>query len=111
MDQSLRSEVARRSRGRCEAFIEISGYPSRCHRQATEIHHLLTKGRGGRALDRVGEIYHLIHLCHECHLTSDGADAYKHGMLLEGDVIWDSFLSKPVYRGPDEYLKGKYGAK
>lgn len=110
MDLPLRRAVLRRSFGRCEAYVQVGdGHPYRCPHMATDIHHLLTKGRGGENLDKVGETYHLIHLCRECHSTADGGEAYKSGMLLEGRVVWDRFLSKPVYTGPDDYLRKTYG--
>lgn len=118
MDAELRLKVLRRSKGRCEAYIvPTPGSPYwgrkmkaiRCAMRATEIHHRLTKGRGGRALDKAGEIYHLLHLCSECHAWSDGAKAYLDGMLIDGSVRWDKFLDRPVYIGMDEYLLERYG--
>lgn len=109
MDAPLRRDVLKRSLGRCEAWIQVNdGPPSRCPQRASDIHHLLTKGRGGENLDKVGETYHLIHLCRECHQACDGGEAYDGGMLIEGSVEWDRFRQKPVYRGPDSYLKRTY---
>lgn len=103
-------EVLSRSNGRCEAWLEFSdGTRERCGAVATDIHHLLTKARGGTSLDKVGEIYHLIHLCRHCHMACDGKDAYEGGMLIQGSVIWDKLHDRPVYTGPDPYLKKKYG--
>lgn len=82
----------------------------RCSNPATEIHHMLTKARGGRALDQANETYHLLHLCSPCHRASDGAEAYEGGFLIEGSAIWDSLTQRPVYTGPDEYLSKEYGA-
>lgn len=108
-----RLKVKRRSGGRCEAFVTYSLYGSnqthRCTNAATEVHHLLTKARGGANLDKVGEDYHLIDLCSACHAASDGGDAYVGKMLIEGDVQWDKIQNRPVYRGPNEYLKREYG--
>jgi len=110
VDLPLRRAILRRSLGRCEAFVSIdNGHPYRCPNMATEIHHLLTKGRGGSNLDKVGETYHLIHLCSDCHRSADGAVAYDTGLLIEGNVTWDRFLNIPVYTGPDEYLAKRYG--
>lgn len=114
MDQALRTTIRRRSGDRCEAETwrstprSTSGTWRRCGSTATEVHHLLTKARGGRNLDRVGETYHLIHLCNACHRLCDGQDAYDGGMLIEGEVTWDRLWNRPVYRGPDEYLSMKY---
>lgn len=110
MDIVLRRAVVRRSFGRCEAFVSVGdGHPYRCQNRATDIHHLLTKGRGGANLDKVGEVYHLIHLCRECHQSADGGEAYDGGMLIQGSVTWDRFYNKPVYTGPDDYLTKRYG--
>lgn len=104
--------MLKRSLGRCEAFICVNDAPPyRCPNQATDIHHLLTKARGGDTLDRVGETYHLIHLCRDCHRAADGGEAYEYGMLIQGSVVWDKLLDKPVYTGPDNYLGLKYGAE
>lgn len=111
ISKKARDEVAKRSHGRCEAYIaKPTGGVWRCPHVATDIHHLLTVARGGDALDKVKETYHLIHLCRVCHMASDGGDAYAGGMLIQGRVMWDSFLSRPVYIGEDEYLREKYGA-
>ena len=112
MDIILRRAVLRRSFGRCEAFVQVGdGHPYRCPNPATDIHHLLTKGRGGENLDKVGETYHLIHLCRECHSAADGGDAYIGGMLIDGTVVWDRLWNKPVYTGTDDYLRKRYGAE
>jgi len=74
-----------------------------------EVHHLLTRARGGTLLDRVGEDYHLIALCRDCHARCDGEDAYMNRLLIEGYVSWDKAHHMPVYLGPDEYLTEKYG--
>ena len=47
--------------GGCEAMIQLyNGTWTRCWRKPTESHHMLTRARGGRILDEVGETYHLI---------------------------------------------------
>lgn len=109
MDAMIRREVLKRSLGRCEAFIQVDDRtPRRCPEMATDIHHLLTKARGGENLDKVGEVYHLIHLCRQCHTACDGGEAYDGGMLIDGSVEWDRLRQKPVYRGSDTYLRRKY---
>lgn len=112
MDDRLRRKVIKRSRGMCEMMIDhgVGLGAHRCNNMASDIHHMLTKARGGRALDRVEETYHLLHLCRECHTASDGAEAYQGGFLIEGSASWDSLHDKPVYTGPDEYLTKTYGA-
>jgi hypothetical protein len=108
MDPSLHRAIVMRSQGRCEAEVEVSGVWLRCSNPATDVHHMLTKARGGRNLDRIGETYHLIHLCRDCHRLCDGADAYAGGMLIEGNVTWDKLNSRPIYKGTDPYLTKRY---
>jgi hypothetical protein len=104
----LRARVRERSQGRCEAEVFLGGIWLRCTEPATDIHHLLTKARGGRHLDRVMEMYHLMHLCRECHRASDGALAYQGGMLIDGSVTWDKLNERPIYQGTDPYLSRRY---
>lgn len=100
MDSKLRKIIYKRSSGRCEE--------GKCYSTATEIHHRLTKARGGVILDNVYETYHLLHLCRSCHLESDGQTAYDRGLLIRGYVMTN--LDKtPFYVGPDEFLSEKYG--
>ena len=84
---------------------------NRCWHSPTEIHHLLTRARGGHILDYVGETYHLISLCGPHHRASDGGDAYMGRLLISGYVAWDKRKQCPVYTGPDEYLQERYGVK
>jgi hypothetical protein len=111
MNEQLRRKVIKRSRGMCEMMIDYgTGLGAhRCNNVASDIHHMLTKGRGGAALDRVHETYHLLHLCRSCHQASDGAEAYEGGFLIEGSAIWDTLHQRPRYTGPDEYLTKEYG--
>lgn len=83
-----------------------TGAWTRCWRQPTERHHLLTRARGGRILDEAGETYHLIHLCHVHHRLADGGDAYDAGLLIDGYVTTAN--GRVVYHGSDEYLSNKY---
>jgi hypothetical protein len=74
---------------------------------ATEIHHLLPRSRGGKNLDAVEEIYHLIHLCRQDHsLAHARIDAYD--LMIEGSVTWDKLTNRPAYRGTDPYLRRRY---
>lgn len=111
MDEQLRRKIIKRSRGMCEMMIDYgTGLGAhRCANMASDIHHMLTKARGGAALDRVLETYHLLHLCRACHQASDGAEAYEGGFLIEGSAIWDSIFQRPVYTGSDPYLRRTYG--
>lgn len=103
-------KVKIRSQGKCEAmvFIEKTGAWTRCWRQPVEVHHMLTRGRGGAVLDKAGEVYHLIALCPRCHAASDGGEAYDGELLIDGYVITDEF-GQPKYSGSDKYLRRKYG--
>jgi len=102
--------VKLRSEGKCEAmvFIEVTGVWTRCWKQPVEVHHMLTRGRGGAVLDKAGEIYHLIALCPRCHAASDGGEAYEGDLLIDGYVITNE-LEEPKYLGSDKYLRRKYG--
>jgi len=94
----------------CEAMIQVyTGAWTRCWRQPTEKHHALTRARGGRILDQIGETYHHIHLCNKHHAWSDGADAYEAGLLIDGYVMRDG--DWVTYYGTDEYLSEKYPPK
>lgn len=97
-----------RSGGQCEAMILITrrNVYTRCWQSPIEVHHLLTRARGGAVLDQAGESYHLIALCPSCHAKADGADAYMGGLLIDGYAATEN--GKVVYYGTDEYLSKKY---
>jgi hypothetical protein len=97
ISDAARETVHRRSGGRCEVMVEYERIHGRCTRPAQEVHHLLTRGRGGGALDQVGETYHLSDLCREHHRLADGAAAYESGLLIDGYCIYDRLLGRPVY--------------
>ena len=107
---SSREEVMKRSQGKCEAmiYIEKTKVWARCWRVPIEVHHALTRARGGAILDGVGEIYHLIALCSACHRASDGGAAYEGDLLIDGYVTTGPD-GKPKYHGTDKYLRRKYG--
>lgn len=113
MNKDLRRQVMYRAMQRCEAEVERGGGQtslwSRCTNPASDVHHMVTKARGGHHLDDVWETYHLIALCRECHDRCAGETAYEGGMLIQGHVTWDRLARRPVYNGPDEYLTQKYG--
>lgn len=101
----------------CEAMVKIpityrAGEPvrfvwTRCGKSPVEVHHRLTRGRGGAVLDELGEIYHLMCLCSRHHQVADGADAYAGGLLLDGMMVRDG--DDHYYQGSDEYLRARYG--
>lgn len=86
----------------------ISGRWTRCGRRPVELHHRLTRARGGLILDAVGETYHLIDLCPWHHkIAHDEGQAFENGLLISGYVT--SGPHGPVYSGPDPYLNNLYG--
>lgn len=107
-----RKLLAERSGYQCEAMEDRHGRGiyARCWGTPVEAHHLLTKARGGRNLDLMDEIYHLIHLCRKHHSLADGEEAYEGGLLIEGYVTWEKNSRRPVYVGPDLYLTERYGS-
>lgn len=83
------------------------GVWTRCFRAGIEVHHLLTRARGGDLLDRAGETYHLVGLCHWCHRKAHQAGGRAAELLLDGYVTME--IGRLVYVGPDNYLSEKYG--
>jgi hypothetical protein len=110
VDDGLRQLIYARSQGRCEVFVEYenSALRGRCTRKGMEIHHMVTKARGGVVLDNAYETAHLIHLCREHHAWSDGKQAYDAGLLIEGYVTTDKQTGRPKYLGPDPELRRLY---
>lgn len=106
-----RAVVKQRSGGRCEAMVQIKADEpvwTRCWATPTEMHHALTRARGGNILDEVHETYHLIDLCHTHHAMADGGEAYLGNMLIDGYVSWDDLRLKPIYSGNNHFLRNKY---
>ena len=108
---TLREKVLIRSSNACEAMVEIKTASNevwaRCGLSPIELHHRLTRARGGHLLDDAGEIYHLLALCHGHHMAAHDDDkAFDSGLLLSGLVIGG--INGPVYQGPDHYLSRKY---
>jgi hypothetical protein len=112
ISQHQRRIVYERSGAKCEAMILIPGRSvwTRCWMGPVELHHMLTRGRGGGILDSAGETYHLIALCPDCHRRSDGGEAYAGELLIDGYVTTDN-VGLPVYNGSDPYLSEKYKEK
>lgn len=104
----LRARIYQRSGGRCELFIDYGRIRGQCTRPGAEIHHMLTKARGGRILDEAGETLHLIHLCSQHHRWADGGKAYEAGLLIDG-YVHSSPEGRPVYFGSDRDLRRLYG--
>lgn len=99
----------------CEAMVIVEGRSilgekanvwTRCGRTPVEVHHRLTRARGGGLLDELGETYHLLALCPKHHKDSDGKDAYAGGLLLDGSMIKNQY--GVYYEGSDPVLSQKY---
>jgi hypothetical protein len=82
-----------------------------CGAEDAQLHHKLTRARGGLLLDKVHETYHHLYLCAEHHAVAhDEGSAFERGLLIRGNVI-SGPDGHPVYLGPDEYLLERYGGK
>lgn len=102
---------------RCEAMVSMEIPRGRyrqvmfvcCGRENADLHHKLTRARGGIILDIAHETYHHIYLCREHHnLAHDEDKAYAAGLLIRGSVT-THLDGRPLYCGPDEYLTEHYG--
>lgn len=93
---------------RCEALVLTrTGKYTPCGTEPADLHHKITRARGGEILDREGETYHQMRLCREHHdYAHDNDSAYEGGLLLRGYVFTGRMGA--VYIGPDDYLSGKY---
>jgi len=107
LTSSQRYQVNSRSGKMCEAMVLVNGVWTRCWKSPVEIHHLLTRARGGNVLDEVGEIYHLIAICLQHHREADSGEGYVGGLMIDGYVVWKD--QRPFYKGTDLYLKETYG--
>lgn len=102
---------------RCEAMVSMEIPRGRyrqvmfvcCGKDNADLHHKLTRARGGIILDIAHETYHHIYLCREHHdMAHDEDTAYAHGLLIRGSVT-THLDGRPLYCGPDEYLLEHYG--
>lgn len=116
--EKQRLAVVARCGNRCEAevqlpFLSYEGEQiwARCFRLGVEVHHMLTRARGGDLLDLAGEDYHLAGVCPQHHRSAHGAGGRIAEMIIDGYVILDSATGQIVYVGPDEYLLETYGQK
>jgi hypothetical protein len=100
----------------CEALVLTQGVGRRpmyvaCGALRPDLHHKLTRGRGGMVLDKAGETYHHMWLCRDHHsVAHDQGSAFDNGLLIRGSVVTGPD-GRPVYTGPDTYLSRKYGAQ
>lgn len=80
-----------------------------CGKEDADLHHKVTRARGGLLLDKVGETHHQMYLCREHHnMAHDTGTAFERGLLIHGYVITGTD-GRPMYTGPDEYLTEHYG--
>lgn len=98
---------------RCEAMVMIDGVTKsnyvQCGQEPADLHHKITRARGGLILDEAGEKHHLMYLCREHHnLAHDQNYAYERGLLIHGYVL-TGVDGRPHYTGPDAYLREHYG--
>lgn len=102
---------------RCEAMVAVQKKGRKyyevmfvqCGKENAELHHKVTRARGGILLDIAGETYHQLYLCREHHnMAHDEGKAFDNGLLIRGSVT-THLDGKPLYQGPDEYLTEKYG--
>jgi len=102
---------------RCEAMVSVEKPRGRyrqvmyvcCGKENADLHHKVTRARGGLILDKANETYHHIYLCREHHnLAHDTSKGFSSGLLIHGYVI-TGIDGRPLYTGPDEYLTEHYG--
>lgn len=74
-----------------------------------DLHHRITRARGGKILDNAGETYHLMRLCRKHHKVAHDEPAMDSGLLLPGSVTTCPTCKRPKYIGSDPYLTEKYG--
>lgn len=103
----LALQLGRDGVNQCEAMVQVREVWTRCGRRPADLHHRLTRARGGLILDKIGEDYHLMYLCRAHHnVAHDEGSAFENGLLIEGYVV--STAQGVQYSGPDPYLKEKY---
>lgn len=89
---------------RCEAMVGVGNTYTRCFRMPTEIHHMLTRARGGLILDAAGETAHLIALCRFHHNYAHSKEGHEAGLMIDGYVTTGQ-NGRPVYEGSDRRLE------
>lgn len=100
--------VVARSHGRCEAMVRMPLTSTRvvytrCFRKPIEVHHMLTRARGGKILDGTGETAHLIALCSQHHKVAHSAGGHQAGLMMDG-YITTGPDGGVVYQGSDPRL-------
>lgn len=101
----VRERVIARSGGHCEAMVRLRRAWTRCGRAPVEVHHALTRARGGGVLDEEGESEHLIALCRQHHSMVD-LYGVESGLMIQGYAYRDG--AEAVYEGSNEWLRERY---
>lgn len=100
---------------RCEAMVLITsssrpdGLYFACGEEPAELHHKVTRARGGLILDAFGETHHQMWLCRKHHDRAHDEPALENGLLIAGSVVTHPMDGRPLYHGPDDYLTERYG--
>lgn len=111
--------VKQRSGDRCEAMIMMALHdakpgeiihvvPTRCFRWGTEVHHMITRSRGGLILDDAGETMHLLALCPAHHREAHAPGGYDKGLMIDGYIHTEN--GRVVYQGSHHRLRELYGS-
>jgi len=100
---SSHDKVLERSWSRCEAMVQIGSAWTRCFRTPVEVHHMLTRSRGGKILDAHGETAHLLALCNQHHREAHSPGGHDSGLMIDGYVTTGPD-GRPVYEGSDRRL-------
>lgn len=95
----------------CEAMIPVGRTWTMCGREPADLHHKITRARGGLILDQHGETYHQMRLCREHHGIAHDKPAFKTGLLIDGFITTCTRCREPKYEGTDLYLTEHYGAR
>lgn len=105
---SNRDRVIVRSHGLCEALVNIKHQVwTRCFKNPVEVHHMLTRSRGGLILDELNETHHLIALCPDHHRVAHAPGGHAAGLMIDGYMVRDG--AHHYYEGSDSYLRARYG--
>lgn len=100
---TVHDKVLERSWSRCEAMVKVGEAWTRCFRAPVEVHHALTRSRGGKILDAHGETAHLLALCPQHHRAAHAPGGHESGLMIDGYVTTGED-GVPVYEGSDRRL-------
>lgn len=85
-------------------MVAVGRTYARCFRSPVEVHHALTRARGGLILDDVGITLHLLALCHQHHRDAHGPGGHEAGLMINGYVT-SGADGLPVYSGSHPGLR------